>query len=62
MDTTPAPTSPATLSDPHWIPPRQVWTLLTESQQHCVFQTIVRICQEVLAAPAHRPGREMLDE
>jgi len=41
---------PPTVSECPVIPPSQVWVNLTQGQQQCLLQTIVLICQELVAA------------
>jgi hypothetical protein len=44
------------------IPPYQVWTTLTPPQQHHFCQTLVGICQELIATVATGPRKEVRDD
>ena len=44
------------------IPPYQVWTTLTLPQQHHFRQTLVAICQELVATVAAVPRKEVRDD
>jgi hypothetical protein len=50
------------LSRAEVIPPYEVWTTLTLHQQHHFCQTLVAICQELVATVAAVPRKEVRDD
>jgi hypothetical protein len=44
------------------IPPYEVWTTLALHQQHHFCQTLVAICQELVATGAAVPRKEVRDD
>jgi hypothetical protein len=62
METRPTLLTPAPRGDPRPIAPRQLWTQLSADQQRHLLQTLVHVCQELVANATRRPGKEGSDE
>ncbi len=41
--------------------PQEVWQLLDAEQQRCVFQTLVRLCRQLLQTTLPQPERPEVD-
>ena len=55
--------SPPPLTFPEQtIPPSQVWTHLTEDQQHRLLEAVVLICQEIVSKVSHLQKSEVPHE
>jgi hypothetical protein len=54
--------SPAPRGDPLPILPRHLWSHLTPDQQQHLLQTLVCVCQELVAQASLPPGRKASDD
>ena len=42
-------------------PPQEIWLLLDAEQQQCVFQTLVRLCRQLLQTTLPQPETPEVD-